>query len=47
MTRDEIIAEMTILIDRAWEAGFVDGDEAGYDRGFEIGFDRGRDSADA
>lgn len=46
MTRDEIIAQMTILIDRAYEAGFDNGDEAGYDRGYEIGFDRGRDSAD-
>lgn len=29
MTRDEIIAEMTILIDRAYEAGYDNGYEAG------------------
>ena len=29
MTRDEIIAEMTILIDRAFEAGYNEGWESG------------------
>ena len=35
MSRDEIVAQLTILIDRAYESGFSDGYSGGLSDGLE------------
>lgn len=47
MTRDEMIAQLTLLLDRSYEAGCDSSYEAGWDEGYREGYRRGLEDQNA